>query len=258
MAIYLAIVVLLVISIGVYVSTRGLPGPWAPTAPCKRDSDCRSPQTCNVSTGACVDSGLPGLIAAAQSTAQALYDAIRAIIGKFQYFYGANASALVDSAAANMGITDLASDNNDIAAALTGGGVKLNKYVQQVLAAPSCDPKTSSDCGYYTMIMTLTPTSGIDAILKATLSAALVSDGIKVATAAFDPLTAALSTLVSQFIAEATAKGLQDKINPNTQIALDVVKADITQVTGYTAALTNLAMAAKQAGGTLYGYFVHY
>jgi hypothetical protein len=258
MPIYLAIVVLLFIAIGVYVLTRGLPGPWAPTTPCKRDSDCLSPQTCNVSKGACVDSGLPGLISAAQSTAQALYDAIRAIIGKFQYFYGANASALVDSAAANMGITDLASDNNDIAAALTGGGVKLNKYVQQVLAVPSCDPKTSSDCGYYTMIMTLTPTSGIDAILKATLSAALVSDGIKVATAAFDPLTAALSTLVSQFIAEATAKGLQDKINPNTQIALDVVKADITQVTGYTAALTNLAMAAKQAGGALYGYFVHY
>ena len=153
----LAAVIFLIIAIGVYVSTRGLPGPWAPKGPCKHDSDCLSLQTCNVSTGACVDSSLPGLIAGAQSAAQALYDAINPIIGNFMYFYGARAEALVNSAAANMGITGLASDNNDIAAALTGGLAKLNKYVQQILAVPSCNPKTSSDCGYYTMIMALVP-----------------------------------------------------------------------------------------------------
>lgn len=253
MPLLIAVIVLLVIVIGVYAVTRGLPSPWTPTTTCKVDSDCPHPKTCDVATGACVDLILPGLLATAQSTAQAIYNAFQAVIGNYTTAYGAHVSSLVSSAVA-MGLS--VPDTSNITAALTSGLSDLNKYSQQVLATSGCDPTKSTKCGYYLQIMALTPASPGVSIWPVAMTAPSVSTNLPIATQAFSPLSGDLSTLVSLITADAQAK--QKALDGPTQAAVKAVNADISQINGYTNALETLAAAVKQAGGALYNHYMNY
>jgi hypothetical protein len=248
-----AVIVLLVIVIGVYAVTRGLPSPWSPTTACKVVGDCPRPKTCDVATGACVDLILPGLLATAQSTTQAIYNAFQVVIGNYTTAYGAHVRSLVSSAAA-MGIS--VPNTGNITAALTSGLSDLNKYIQQVLATSGCDPTKSTKCGYYLQIMALTPASPGVSIWPVAMMAPSVSTNLPIATQAFPPLSGELSTLVSLITADAQAK--QKALDAPTQAAVNAVNADISQISGYTDVLTTLAAAVKQAGSALYNHYMNY
>jgi len=253
MPLLVAVIVLLVIVIGVYAVSRGLPTPWTPSTTCKVDSDCPHPETCDVATGACVDLVLPGLLLAAQGTAQTFYNAFQAVIGNYTNVYGAHASSLASSALA-MGLS--VPDTSNITAALAAGLANLNKYNQQVLATPKCDPTKSSKCGYYLQIMALSPANPGVAIWPVAMTAASVSTNLPIATQAFPPLSGDLSSLVSLVVADAQAK--QKALDGPTQAAVNAVNADVGQINGYTGALTPLAAAVKQAGGVLYNHYMNY
>jgi hypothetical protein len=242
------IIVLFVFIIGIYAVTRGSPTPWAPQEPCKVNDDCTPPKTCNVAARTCVDNALPGLIMTAQSAVQKLLVAVQTISQNFTNVYGAHASLLANLATA-MG--DFSDYTDKIHKSLANGVADLNKYTIQTLAAPS---GCTSDCGYYTDVMALSPKSPDNVIWAVGSSASNVQLYLPVATQGFGPLTADLTNLVDHvtYISQTTGK----QIDTATQAAMNSVNADIAQINSYMTALPPLAAAVNQTGYALYNHFI--
>jgi len=248
-----AALVLLTILIVVYAVTRGSPSPWAPSAPCTIDSDCLHPNTCDTATSTCVDLVLPGLITAAQTTIKSLYDAIQSVIENYTNLYAAHVKTLVTTATA-MGLVVSTDNVTAIATSLAGGISLLNKYKFATLASPACDPTKSSNCGYYTQIMSLLPTTPSLAIWTAAMNSPIVSVEIQEVFDAFSPLAATLGNLNDAVITSGQAKSIT--LTSDTQAAINVITADISQINGYSSSLTALAMAANRTGQLLYHHFL--
>lgn len=249
-----AATILLTIFIIVYAATRGSPSPWAPSTPCQLNSDCSHPDTCDTATSTCVDLVLPGLIAAAQATIKSLYDAIQSIIENYTNVYAAHVKTLVATATA-MGLVVPTDNITAIATSLAGGISILNKYKFATLVSSStCDPTNSSQCGYYTQIMALSPTTPKITIWTTAMNSPAVSAEVQAVFDAFSPLTATLGNLNDSVTTSAQAKNIP--LNSDTQVAINVLTDDVSQINGYSSSLTALATAANQAGLTLYHHFV--
>jgi hypothetical protein len=246
------IIVLLVILIGVYAVTRGLPGPNPPLAPCKQNSDCPAPQVCV--SGTCADPALPGLIQAAQGAAQALYGALQTAATAYgsggSSPYLAHATSL-QSAAIAMGLSSPPLGN--LAADLTSGLADIAKYVN-FLSVPGCDVTRSVACGYYAETMALTPATSPGVILAVANSASSTAAELPVTTAAFPPVVADLGNVTGFVTADAEAKN--KGLDSNTSYWLGVVGADTTQANGFTALLTQQAKAVAQTGWALYNHML--
>jgi hypothetical protein len=247
MILIISIIVLLVVLIGIYLATRTLPQPWSPTTTCKIDSDCPKPSVCNLTTHLCNDPQEAVLLTAAQTTTAALYNALQIIIMNFKDIYPTHLSVLLNGATAmNLSIPSTASLYKNLAAGLND----LNKYIEQVLIAPNC----TANCGYYTEIMTAASSQKPIWSIASNASSLIVE--LPIATGAFAPLVGDMSTVVSMLTAEAQANMLQ----PTTAAseAINAVNADIAQINGYEATLTQLATVAATAGKTLYHHYMNY
>ena len=249
-----AALVLLTILIVVYAATRGSPSPWAPSTPCTLNSDCLHPDTCDTATSTCVDLVLPGLIAAAQTTIKSLYDAIQSVIENYTNVYAAHVKTLVTTATA-MGLVVSTDNVAAIAASLAGGISILNKYKFATLVSSStCDPTKSSQCGYYTQTMALSPTTPSLTIWTTAMNSPIVSAEVQTVFDAFSPLTATLGNLNDAVTASGQAKSIT--LTSDTLTAMNVITADISQINNYSSSLTALATAANRTGQLLYHHFV--
>jgi len=245
----LAVVVLLVILVGVYIMTRGLPQPLPPPGPCARDSDCPHPQSCL--NGACTDAALPGLLSAAQEAARTLYGTLQAAGADFTGTYAQHAASLQASAAA-MGLAPPpAALTAALGSDLASGIVAINKY-SGVLLAPGCSPARSSACGYYAEIAALTPASQPGAIFAVAATAPGAAAEAPVATAAFPPVAGGLGNIAAFVRADAQARN--KTLDSNTQRWYDTVVADAAQASGYQSAITQQAAALQQTGYALYSH----
>ncbi len=247
----IAVIVVLVILIGVYVVTRGLPGPNPPPGPCKTNSDCPSPQTCV--NGACVDTALPGLIQSAQQAIGALYGTLQNFSSAFANTYYQHATSL-QAAAVAMGLSS--PPLGSLQADLTAGQGDITK-VLRYYNVPSCDPTRSTSCGYYAQMMAMTPSTPAGVILAVSGAAQSAVAELPVATAAFPPVAADLGDVVNFVTADAQAKG--KSLDTNTQNWVNTVNADIgalNDTTNPTGTLATQAKAVTQTGYALYSHML--
>jgi hypothetical protein len=247
-----AVIVFLTIVIGIYFTTRKAPSPFIPKTDCSVDSDCIFPQTCNVSAGRCTDDVLPNLLTNAQNAAQALYTELQKVAYNFQNVYPLHVQNLITSSVA-MGIGAPAQDFIDELktsqnTAITG----INSFITNVLEDPNCaigNANTSSNCGYYFNLMSLTPSSDPVSIWSIANSAKSIDQQIVVLTGNFVSVVANLKTLVSRILGSGTL------LTGNTAIGVTLVNIDIDQINGYSNSLTSLAEAVKSTGLALYNHY---
>ena len=242
------ILVIVVILVGVYAMTRDVAPPAPPRGPCKVDRDCPHPAVCVA--GGCVDPQLGGLIAATQSDAKALFDALTSVKLSMSSTYYQHAVSL-QTAAVTMGLTepDLGATQADMTAAIAG----LDKYIT-FLVVPKCDRASTSSCGYYSDMMALTPSSASGAIISATQPAAGMVDMLPVATDALKPVSDDLANLVSAVVASGKAKIKKLSADVNAKIA--IVNADIATILAAPATFTAAATRVKHSGFALYNHFI--
>jgi hypothetical protein len=238
-----AIIIVLIILVGVFIATRGLPGPPPPIGPCTKKSDCPPSQACV--KGVCVDPALPGLILNAQAAAGALYGGLQAYTAAFATTYYQHALSL-QAVAMGLSSPPLGTLQADLAA----GGAAIQKYLN-FLAKPSCNPQQGS-CGYYAQIMALTPSTPAGMIIVVVATAPSVATELAIATSAFPPAATDLGNVTSYVTADAAAKGVN--LDANTQAWMNTVSGDIAALNGATGALTGLATALKQTGYALYSH----
>lgn len=258
-------VVLLTISIGVYLTTRGLPPvgpPLPPSGTCVVDSDCPHPETCVMS--ACADPALPALLSAAQAAASAFYNVYQSVVTKFTTSqsidsYLGHANLLISSAIYNNFSTNSILDQlqNQLVKDITAGLASFTTFSQQALVSPSgCDPMQTSCPGYYTEIMDLTPNLNTGTLTWTVADmASNVLLNLPSITSAFPSVAADLSNLVVAVTNSAHDQGRD--LGPITTLNVATITADIAELNGLAATLTSLATAVKQSGAALYSHYIN-
>ena len=232
--------------------TASAPPPYVPPSVCRTDSDCPHPGVCDVGTGLCSDPYLPGLLLAAQNAAAAFVTAYTAVATvTFTNSAMDRANYLVQQVA-GMGLGTLSL--TQFMTSYSAGLKNLSKYSTQILAAPGCDPKTSTSCGYYSQIMALTPSSPAATIWSTASGAAAVATELPTALQDFAPLADDLQTLVSNAVSASQSAG--SPWNVPTQDAVWDANSSIAALNGAAAALAPLAAAVHMSGAALYGHFI--
>lgn len=244
-----AILVLAVVLIGVYVFTRGLPGPNPPVGPCRSDADCPAPQTC--ADGVCSDPSLPGLIAAAQQAAGSLYSGVAAMAGGLQNTFYQDAVSL-QAAAVAMGLSSppLGSLQADVGASLADVTKVLTFY-----SKPGCDATRSVSCGYYAQMLAMTPQTPAGIIIAVAGSAPVAASELSVATTAFPTVAADLSNITQYVIADAVSKG--KNLDTNTWNLMNTVNQDAQTLNVAADPAGPLAAAATMVRQTGYALYAH-
>lgn len=278
-----AIVLTIVVGAYLYAVTRPLPPPWSPPATCRSDGDCPYPETCTVATGVCQDVALPGLLAAAQAAAQRLWDAMQSVLSNFKTSYGPHAEAFINwgygtvsapcptsaiqavvatllPAAGTCSTSTFDSPSPaamqatmaPLLADLAAGVANINKFIQQVLAVPGCNPAKSTSCGYWSEIMALTPSSPPALIWSTGRQGQSVLTELPTVTQAFPPVLSDLRNLLNN----SKMKDLLPASSYASLVADFAISTDITQIGGYEGVLTSLASEVARTGFALYDHFM--
>lgn len=251
-----AIIVLFIILLGVYFTTRSLPPAFAFATKCTNDAGCPYPETCDTAAQRCVDAQLPTLLTAAQSAAAALLSALQSAAALFPA-YGQHVNALL-TCTSNMGVSavvpGLLSMADDNGKGATNG---VNKYIETVLKSSTCNPALPATCGYYTMITSISTNSPAAVIIAAGSAAPSVTAQLDIATSTFSPAASSLQNIVDATLSNINSKSQGMQPDTCTAGALNAVRADISQIYNLEATLKSYANNAQQTGMALYRHFIN-
>lgn len=215
-----------------FVVTRHVPDPIPPSATCADSTDCPRPKTCV--NHACVDTALPSLLAAAQTSADALQQWLETIPTMFAS-WAANVGTL-QSVAIAQGLSRVPDGQLvSLQAAMAAGVSMVSKY------------SAAYSSGYLIDISSLTPASNPGKIFTVSVRAPVATAQVNAVAGVFPPVAAALSNVTSAVSADAQARGVRP--GASTQAAMDIV----TQDAGFnaTSQLARLVQAVNQTAAAL-------